>query len=147
MDPWHWWLIAAIILMIAEVLTSDFLFAPFGIASLATATVAGVGLGPTGQLGTFTAAAVLCLAIVRPAVKRWLYESCEGLKTNTDSLIGRQGTVTDEVGGESAPGRVKIGGEEWRAVSQTGLPLAPGTVIEIVALDGATLTIRPLAAP
>lgn len=144
MDPWHWWLIAAIILMTAEVLTSDFLLATFGIACLIASLVAGVGAGFVAQLAAFAGASVLCLAIVRPAVKRWLYQSGEKLKTNIDSLIGRRGTVTDDAACEDAPGRVKIGGEEWRAITESGSILAAGTVVEIIALDGATATIRPI---
>lgn len=143
MEPWHWWLILAIVLMIAEVLTSDFLLATFGIACLAGSAVAGFGADLTWQLAAFAVAAAMCLAVVRPAVKRWLYQSGEKLKTNTDSMIGRRGTVVDDAAGDDAPGRVKIGGEEWRAVSGSGAMLPAGTVVEIVSLDGSTVTIRP----
>ncbi|MCB1090961.1 MAG: NfeD family protein, partial [Verrucomicrobiae bacterium] len=50
----------------------------------------------------------------------------------------------DPVSGENAPGRVKIGGEEWRAISADGSMINPGAVVEIVSLDGATVTVRPL---
>ncbi|MCB1089514.1 MAG: NfeD family protein [Verrucomicrobiae bacterium] len=145
MESWHWWLIAAIILMIAEVLTSDFLLATFGIACLGGSIAAGFEASLTGQLLSFALTAILCLAFIRPAVKRWLYQSTtETSRTNVDSMIGRKGTVADPVSGENAPGRVKIGGEEWRAISADGSMINPGAVVEIVSLDGATVTVRPL---
>lgn len=142
MEPWHWWLMAAIILMIAEMLTSDFFLATFGLACLAGSLVASFGAGLLWQLLSFAAASAVCLAVVRPAVKRWLYRSGEKLKTNIEGMIGRKGTLTDPAAGEDSPGRVKIGGEEWRAISETGSPLAAGVVVEIVGLDGATVTVR-----
>lgn len=143
METWHWWLIAAIVLMIAEVLTTDFLLATFGLACLAASTAAGFGVGLIAQLSVFVITASISLAVVRPAAKRWLYQSTDTAKMNSEGLIGRRGTVVDEVGGEESPGRVKLGGEEWRAVSGTGKPLSSGTVVHVTALDGATLTVHP----
>ncbi|MCB1233663.1 MAG: NfeD family protein [Verrucomicrobiae bacterium] len=145
MQPWHWWLIAAIVLMIAEVLTSDFLLATFGLACLAACAVAGFGASFTAQLTAFVVAAALALGFVRPAAKRWLHRSTPESRTNAEGMVGRRATVVDPVGGEDAPGRVKIGGEEWRAVTEDGAAIDPGQTVEIAAVDSATLVVRRTA--
>ncbi len=145
MDPWHWWLIAALTLVILEIFFSDFLLATLGAACLVTAVVAGFGVGFTVQLGSFVTASILALALLRPAMRRWMYRSSDPLKTGSHALVGQSGTITETVGGPESPGRVKLGGEEWRAVSDTGEALKIGLVVEILAVDSATVRVRARA--
>ncbi|MCB1229653.1 MAG: NfeD family protein [Verrucomicrobiae bacterium] len=142
MEPWHWWLITAVILFILEIFFSDFLLATLGAACLAAAVTAGMGASFAWQLGTFVAASIAALALLRPAMKRWMYRTSDPAKTNHHAMIGQRGTVTDAVGDTDNPGRVKIGGEEWRAVSESTEALEPGTRVEIVAIDSATVIVR-----
>ncbi|MCB1064387.1 MAG: NfeD family protein [Verrucomicrobiae bacterium] len=146
MEPWHWWLIAALILIICEIFFSDFLLATLGAACFVTAVAAGFGLEFTAQLGTFIVSAILALALLRPAMKRWLYLTSDPAKSNTHAMVGQRGTVTTVVGGIDNPGRVKIGGEEWRAISESDEPLAEGLVVEIISVDSATVIVRPITA-
>ena len=67
-------------------------------------------------------------------------------KSNTHAMVGQRGTVTTVVGGIDNPGRVKIGGEEWRAISESDEPLAEGLVVEIISVDSATVIVRPITA-
>lgn len=143
MEPWHWWLIASIVLVIFEIFFSDFLLATLGAACVAAAVAAGFGAEFIGQFGTFIVASILALALLRPAMKRWMYQTSDPLKTGSHALLGQRGTVTETVGGPEAVGRVKIGGEEWRALSEDGAVIEPGCIVEILSLDSATLTVKP----
>ncbi len=145
MEPWHWWLIAALTLLILEIFFSDFLLATLGAACFVTAIVAGFGVGFTGQLATFVTAAIVALVLLRPAMKRWMYRGSDPIRTNTHALSGQAAVVTSAVGGPESPGRVRIGGEEWRAVSESGVPLPEGRVVEIASVDSATVTVRATA--
>ncbi|MDB5455543.1 MAG: NfeD family protein, partial [Caulobacter sp.] len=54
-------------------------------------------------------------------------------------LLGRRG---EAVGGfDHGQGRVFVDGKEWAAVAQEPVPAA-GSGVEVVAVDGATLTVR-----
>ena len=143
MDPWHWWLIAAITLIALEIFTSDFLFAAIGIACLGAAVAAGFETGLPIQLGAFAGTAILALSFVRPTVLRHLHKSGEDFPSNIDGVAGQTGTITTAAGDTEQPGRVKIGGEEWRAVSHEGHLLGEGTIVEVVSVDSATLLVRP----
>ena len=143
MEAWHWWLIAAIVLMTLEILTADFLLATFAIACLASSIAAGLDAGFSWQLWVFAIAGLLTFIFVRPAVRRYLHRSSPPSNTNVDGMIGLAGKVTEAVGSEDEPGRVKVGGEVWRAVSGDGSPIEEGALVEVESVDSATLTVRP----
>ena len=143
MEPWHWWLIAALILIIFEIFFSDFLLATLGAACLATAIVAATGVVFIYQLGAFVGASIVALILLRPAMKRWMYRSSDPLRMGSEGLIGRTGIVTNTVAGYENPGRVKIGGEEWRAIAASSEVIAEDQVVEIVSLDSATVIVKP----
>lgn len=62
-------------------------------------------------------------------------------KTNAEALIGASGIVTETIDGDH-PGRVKIRGEEWRAITDQGSALHPHTHIIVIAIVGNRLTVR-----
>lgn len=144
MEYWHWWLIAALTLLILEMFFSDFLLATVATACVATAVIAGFGVSFTGQLVAFAVTGVLVLVFLRPAIKRWFYKTSDPTKLSIDGMIGQVGTVADAISGSpNTPGRVKIGGEEWRAFSTDREPIPEGASVEITQVDGATLTVKP----
>jgi membrane protein implicated in regulation of membrane protease activity len=144
MHSWHLWTITGLLLLILEMLTPAFFFASFGLAALITAPIAAHGLSTTAQLGTFAAVSVLCIAAVRPFFVKCIYRKRIN-PVNAHALIGQSGSVVDAIGAGTETGRVKVGSEEWRALSESGTPLSPGTRIEITAVESATLTVRPSA--
>ena len=141
MQPWHLWTVLGIALYIVEMLSFSFFPASFGTAALLTALAAAqLGLTTAGQLGVFAVASVLCLALVRP-LARGLYRASDHRPVLTDALLGTTGTVVDPIT-SGTPGRVRIGGEEWRAITESLHPLPEGTLVEILRVEGATLTVR-----
>lgn len=142
MQSWHLWTIAGLLLIILEMVTPAFFFASFAVAALLTAPAAASGMGLTAQLMVFAGTSIVCMAAVRPLFVRHIYSRSEP-RVNTHALLGQSGTVVDPIGHDDVPGRVKVGSEEWRAVSFTGEPIPPGTRIEITAVCSATLTVRP----
>lgn len=143
MQPWHFWTIAGLLLLILEMLTPAFFFASFGVAALLTAIGAATGLETTGQLGAFAILSIVCMAAVRPFFVKFVYRFSDPALANVHALVGQSGSVVDAIGSGDEPGRVKVGGEEWRAISLTGDPMAPGTRVEITSVSSATLTVRP----
>lgn len=139
MQDWHLWVIAGIALLIVEMFTFSFLFGSFGTAALITAAVAGQDASLAWQLFTFCVASAVCLAIMRPLARK-AHVSAEHKPTNVHALVGRQGIVIESVGQQ--PGRVKLGGEEWRAIAESSQSLDEGTAVCITNVQGATLTVR-----
>lgn len=142
MDNWHLWTIVGILLIIVEMLTYTFFAASFGVAALITAWASAQNVGFTWELTTFVIASTLCVLGVRP-VFRMIYRGSDNRAILTDAMIGQSGLIVDEIESQGGHGRVKTGGEEWRAVSTDARPIPAGTRVVIVSVEGATLTVRP----
>ncbi len=100
-------------------------------------------LSLSAQLATFAGISVLCMAAVRPLFVKFIYRRSDPSPVNIHALIGQSASVVDAIGAGDDPGRVKVGSEEWRAINAAGDPLPPGTRVEIIGVESATLTVRP----
>jgi membrane protein implicated in regulation of membrane protease activity len=144
MENWHIWTIAGILLIIVEMLTFTFFSASFGVAALITAWVATKDVGVTWELATFVISSTLCVFAVRPLFRDVIYKKSDNRPVLVQALIGQAGTVVDEIEAKGGHGRVKTGGEEWRALAADARNIPAGTRVEIVSVDGATLTVKPV---
>ncbi len=59
------------------------------------------------------------------------------------TMTGQFGVVEDEVGDESHPGRIKIRGEHWRAVTDGATSIAVTTPVVVTKAYGTTLWVEP----
>ena len=102
------WLIAAVLLGILEVVSLDFVLIMLAAGALAGAAAAALGAPFIVQAGAAAGVAVLGILAVRPIALKHLRSGPAAL-TGVDALIGQKATVVEEV--TSDAGRVKIGGE------------------------------------
>ncbi len=143
--PFFFYLIAAIILIVLELLVfqlSVFWLLFLGAGALAAAAVAFV-YQDAGWILT-TAVFVLSTAVVafiayRP-LKRW--QSRPGKMPGNDA-IGQQVVVLSDIG-PGAAGTVQWSGTDWRAEleASTDVVLAKGSTATIIGLEGITLTVE-----
>ncbi len=143
--PFFFYLIAAIILIVLELLVfqlSVFWLLFLGAGALAAAAVAFV-YQDAGWILT-TAVFVLSTAVVafiayRP-LKRW--QSRPGKMPGNDA-IGQQVVVLSDIG-PGAAGTVQWSGTDWRAEleASTDVVLAKGSTATIIGLEGMTLTVE-----
>ncbi|NCD19904.1 MAG: NfeD family protein [Actinobacteria bacterium] len=140
---WMWWLGAALILGVVEMLTVDLVFVMFVGGALAAMVVALLGLPAWVQVMTFALVSWALLQVARPAAKAWIESSTPDTKTNVDALIGRNARVVHEVTEET--GRVKFSGEVWTARSaRRGEVFAVGEDVVVTAINGAiAMVARP----
>lgn len=133
-----WWIAIAIGLGVIEVLTVDLFFIMLAGAALVGAIASFAGLGLLGQIIAFGIAAAILLVGVRPWAKSVLARTTPNIKTNAQRLVGSQALVTELVTPKG--GRVRLDGEIWSARS-TGKPIAAGTTVTVVSIDGATAVV------
>jgi membrane protein implicated in regulation of membrane protease activity len=133
------WLIAGIILIIAELLSGDLFLLMVGIGALFGAGSAALSGNPFIDVAVFAVASVGMLVLVRPSLKR-RFLAGPGIRTNTDALIGARAVVVSTVDIES--GQVKLAGDVWSARSiAEGAPIEPGTPVTVVEISGATAVV------
>ncbi|MDJ0344880.1 NfeD family protein [Streptomyces sp. H10-C2] len=139
MDPWVWWLIAAVGLGIPLVLTAMPEFGMFAVGAVAGAVTAALGGGIVLQVIVFVIVSVALLAVVRPIAYRHRTQRPE-LRTGIDALRGRQAVVLERVDGGG--GRIKLAGEIWSARSLDDERIFdPGEKVDVVEIDGATAVV------
>ncbi|WP_410646861.1 NfeD family protein [Amycolatopsis sp. cmx-4-54] len=133
------WLIAGILLIIAELLSGDLFLLMVGVGALFGAGSAALTGNPFIDVAVFAVVSVGMLVLVRPTLKR-RFLAGPGIKTNTDALIGARAVVVSTVDGDT--GQVKLAGDVWSARSMTGgESIAPGTSVTVVEISGATAVV------
>ena len=139
---WIWWLVAGLVLGIVEVLTVDLIFLMLAIAAVLAGVTALAGGGLVMQVVVFAVASLLLLLLVRPWAKRHLARATPDVRTNAQSLVGREAVVLSRLTGTD--GRVRLAGETWSARTADHAEVPAGTHVRVVAIDGATAIVGPL---
>ena len=138
---WVVWLIAAVVLGVAEVMTGTLALALVAVGALAAALSSALGAGVVVQLLAFVVVSVAGLALIRPIALRRLRRR-PALRTGTAALVGQTGYVLADVSPHG--GRIRIGGEEWSARPYDEMSLIPtGSTVDVLQIKGATALVHP----
>ena len=140
MAAWIWFAVAGL-LLIAEMLTANLLFASLALAALAAGITNAAGGSNALQGVTFGLFAILSLIALRPIALRHLKKQTPGASTNVDALIGARAVVTTTV--DQSGGQVKLSGEIWSARTDSGL-IESGESVVVLAIEGATARVAKL---
>ena len=134
---WVGWLTAAVGLAALELVSLNLFLLMLAGGALVGAVTALVG-GPVAlQVVLALITSVALLAVIRPNLVHRL-ASGPDLRTGADALIGKRATVLREMT-HHAPGRVKIGGEEWTAAPyDEDDRIEAGEIVDVVQIKGAT---------
>lgn len=136
-------IVLGVILFVAEAFTPTF-------GLLVVGGMVAFFIGSLMLFDTFAPAFRLSLELVVPAtlltaaffiviVSAGLRAQRLPVRMGMSTLIGRTAEAIAEIGPEN--GRVFVEGEDWHAVS--AVPIPRGEVVEIVAVNGLTLTVQP----
>ncbi len=139
---WFYWMIGAVFLALFELLIPGFFLLCFSFAAVLTCLVSLLGVGLNIQLISFIVFTIISLVTIRPLFLKHLKPKEGYTETNTDALFGKDAKVTEEINPQKETGRVKIGGEEWRAVSQDSSVIAVGQRVKVERLSGNKLFVQ-----
>ncbi|WP_448071839.1 NfeD family protein [Georgenia yuyongxinii] len=141
---WLWWLGAALVLGVVELVTVDLIFLMFAGGAAAAGVMALIGTSLSVQVLVFAVVSVVLLFGVRPWGKRLLERSTPDTLTNVAAHVGREATVLIDV--TDRAGRVKLVGEVWTArAARPGVVLPAGTSVRVVRIDGAIAVVEATA--
>ncbi len=135
------WLIILVVLVVIELLTMGLTTIWFAGGALIAAVASIFGAPLLLQIILFLVVSALLLFFTRPiAVK---YFNKDRVRTNAESLVGRQAIVISEVDNLQGIGQVSVGGMEWSAkTKEDGVTLPVGTVVTILAINGVKLIVE-----
>lgn len=135
------WLVILVLLVVIELLTMGLTTVWFAGGALAATLASLLGLPLAIQIILFLVVSGLLLFFTRPiAVK---YFNKDRVRTNAESLVGRQAIVISEIDNLQGIGQVNVGGMEWSARTRDeNVTLPVGAVVVVLAIDGVKLIVE-----
>lgn len=91
------------------------------------------------QVTAFLATSIVLLIFTRPIAVKYLKIGAQ--KTNADAIVGKTGLVTMDIS-EHKAGQVKVKGQIWTAISESGASIPEGTEVVITAIEGVKLIVK-----
>jgi membrane protein implicated in regulation of membrane protease activity len=136
------WLVVFILSIAVEAATLGLASIWFAGGAL-TAMIAAAFHAPLAvQILLFFAVSLLLLYFTRPIAVKYFNKG--RVRTNAESIVGRQAIVTAQINNLQGVGQATVGGQEWSARSKDpNQVLEVGTVVKIVAIDGVKLIVKP----
>lgn len=135
------WLIVFVACIVIEIITMGLTTIWFAGGALLAAVGAALGAPLWLQVALLVVVSLVLLYFTRPiAVK---YFNKDRVKTNVESLVGRQAIVISEIDNLQGIGQVTVGGQEWSArTTVEGVKLPVGSVVVIRAISGVKLMVE-----
>lgn len=136
------WLVLLILFIVAELATMGLTTIWFAGGALVAAIAAALHAPLVLQVALFLVVSIVLLFFTRPiAVK---YFNKDRVRTNVESMIGRQAIVISEINNLEGVGQVTVSGQEWSARSRNEAQQIPvGTVVVVCAVSGVKLIVEP----
>jgi len=131
---WLYWLIAAGVFFLGEILSPSFILFWFGIGALAAAGLALTPIGLYYQVAAFIVISTILLLFTRPLMKRLIKHN--NVESNVYAMAGKKGIVIQEINNILGTGQVKVSGEVWQARSSDDNQIPAQTEVEIVKVEG-----------
>ena len=136
------WLVFLIVCIIVELVTMGLTMVWFAGGALVAAIAALCNAPIYLQVVLFLAVSIVLLCFTRPVAVK--YFNKDRIKTNVESMIGRQAIVISEINNLEGVGQVTVGGQEWTARSKDEDAVIPvGTVVIVKAINGVKLIVEP----
>lgn len=135
------WLVVLIVAIGIEVGTLGLTSIWFAGGALIAVVAAAFSLPIWLQILLFLVVSLLLMVFTRPVAVK--YFNKDRVRTNVESMIGRQAIVISEIDNLQGIGQVTVGGQEWSARSEDDKKhMDVGTVVEVVAVSGVKLIVR-----
>lgn len=136
------WAILTVVLIGSEIATVQLISIWFGAGSLIAFISSFFAIDFYVQVIIFISVSVILLLATRPFVKRFLNKSGH-VKTNADSIVGKQCVVKIEVNNIAETGKVFVDGLTWSAKSvDDNIIFKENEICKVTDIKGVTLIVK-----
>lgn len=133
------WLGLMIVLIVIEAATVSLTTIWLAGGALAALVLALFKLPLWLQITAFLVVSIIMIIFTRPVAVKYLKVGTQ--KTNTEALLGTNGLVIMDITEHDA-GQVKVKGQVWTAISQSGESIPVGTEVVVIAIEGVKLVVK-----
>ena len=135
------WLVVFVACIAIEIITLGLATIWFAGGALVAAIGAAMGAPIWLQAVFFGAVSLVLLYFTRPVAVK--YFNKDRVKTNAESLVGKQAIVISEIDNLQGIGQVSVNGQEWSARTvEEGVTLETGSVVIVRAISGVKLMVE-----
>ncbi len=135
------WLVVLIAMLLVEASTVSLTSIWFAAGALAALTASMLGAPLWVQIVLFLAAALALLLLIRPLSVR--YFGKKGIKTNVESLIGKDAVVTEDIDNVEGRGEAAVDGVVWTArMKEKEGKCTKGCICIIDSIEGVKLILK-----
>ena len=135
------WLVVFVACIAIEIITMGLTTIWFAGGALVAAIGAALGAPIWLQAVFFGAVSLVLLYFTRPVAVK--YFNKDRVKTNAESLVGKQAVVISEIDNLQGIGQVSVNGPEWSARTvEEGITLTEGRVVIVRAISGVKLMVE-----
>ena len=135
------WLILLIILLVIEAISLELTTIWFAGGALAAFIAALAGADVVVQVVLFLAVSIVLLVFTRPVAM--LYMNKNRTITNSESLVGKEAVVLQEINNLKAAGQVQVNGIEWTArADDMEDVIEKGAIVCIKKIEGVKLIVK-----
>jgi membrane protein implicated in regulation of membrane protease activity len=140
-DQWQWWWVgAAVVLGIGELLTAGFFLLPFAVGAAAAAILAFMGVSFALQLVTFVVISVVFLAVLQRFARE---EQSDGTEpAGAGRFNGKRAIVIEPINRLEGTGSVRLETEQWRATTDGDQEIPVGQEVTIREVRGTRLVVE-----
>ena len=139
---WQFWLIAAGVFFVCEMLTVGFLIFWLGIGSILAMIVSLFTNNLFIQTAVFVFSSGLLIFLTKPFIEKFVTKKDKTINTNVYSLIGKVGIVIEEINPLLGTGQIKIGSEIWSAISNDESIISKDSQIEVLEIKGVKAVVK-----
>lgn len=139
MEQWLWVIILVGTLIVEVITFGNLVSVWFSMGALAAYLAYLMGLSFPVQLAVFIVVSILSLLAIRPLAANYFRGNI--VATNADRIIGQHTTLVKAVKSNEW-GEVNVYGTVWSVAELNNRPLDAGTVVEVVAIEGAKLIVK-----
>ena len=134
------WLAVAIVLLIVEIITLGLTTIWFAGGALVACVAAALQADFLVQVILFLVVSVVMLFFTRPVAMRYMNKN--RTKTNSESLVGKEAVVLQEINNLKASGQVQLNGIEWTARAENMEDvIEKGAIVCIKKIEGVKLIV------
>ena len=135
------WLAVAIVLLVVEIITLGLTTIWFAGGALVACVAAALQADFLVQMILFLVVSVVMLFFTRPVAMRYMNKN--RTKTNSESLVGKEAVVLQEINNLKAAGQVQVNGIEWTArADDMEDVIEKGAIVCIKKIEGVKLIVK-----
>ena len=138
---WVWFAIAICAIVLEAITPTALVCIWFAIGSAVAYLLAWFKVSTLIQIIVFFAISLICFIITRPLAKKLMRGN--KVATNADRVLNEQAVVLSDIS-EHQWGSVKVLGTTWHAISFDKQFIGTGSVVKVVAIDGAKLIVKKI---